>query len=112
MKLLFLATTILSLLAVGQGATGPNVAGIIEAINCPAELIQRAGEKPIPLDHKRDKGRILFPGESVLCASKGSMNLMVFGRDVTISKPGVPYPIPYVRPRNLSDEEQTRQSAL
>ena len=112
MKLVFVATAIVSLLATAHATNDQNVAGIIEQIHCRAELMQRSGHNPVRLDAKRDIGRSLFPGESVLCTSPGTMQLLVFGRVVKINQPGIPYPIPYIRPQHLSDEEQMRQSAL
>ena len=112
MKLVFCATAIISFLASANASSDQTVAGIIEQIQCRAELTQRSGHSPVRLDPKRDIGRSLFPGESVLCTSTGSMELLVFGRAVKINRPGVPYPIPYVRPSHLNDEEQMRQSAL
>src|SRR5664280_1301200 len=100
------------LLAVAHASSDQNVAGIIEQIHCPAQLLQRSGQDPVRLDPKRDIGRRLSPGESVLCTSTGWMQLLVFGRVIRIDKPGIPYPIPYVRPSHLNDKEQIRQSAL
>jgi hypothetical protein len=93
-------------------ASDEKVAGIIEQVQCRAELMERLGHNSIRLDPKRDIGRSLFPGDSVVCTSSGWIQLLVFGRVVKINHPGIPYPIPYVRPQHLSDEEQMRQSAL
>lgn len=112
MKLIFCTTAIISLLASAHASSDQNVAGIIEQIHCQAELLQRSSQKPVRLHAKSDIGRRLSPGESVLCISSGSMQLLVFGRVVTINQPGIPYPIPYVRPSHLNDDEEMRQSAL
>ena len=112
MKLLFGAMAVVGLLVTAHARNDQNVAGIIEQIHCQAEVVQRSSQNPVRLDPKRDIGRSLFPGESVLCASTGSMQLLVFGQVVKINQPGTPYPIPYVRPSHLNDEEQMRQSAL
>lgn len=112
MKEILVVTAIVSLLATAHASSDHDVAGIIEQIHCRAELMQRSGHNPIRLDAKRDIGRSLFPGESVRCTSPGTMQLLVFGRVVKINQPEIPYPIPYVRPSHLNDEEQMRQSAL
>src|ERR1022692_1238192 len=103
---------VVGLLVTAHARNDQNVAGIIEQIHCQAEVVQRSSQNPVRLDPKRDIGRSLFPGESVLCASTGSMQLLVFGQVVKINQPGTPYPIPYVRPSHLNDDEEMRQSAL
>jgi hypothetical protein len=115
MKLISLVTYSLAMIGVltcAETGLAQNVAGIVEQIHCRAELTQRSGHNSIHLDAKRDIGRFLFPGESVVCTSTGFLDLLVFGRAVKIDQPGVPYSIPYIRPSHLSDEEQMRQSAL
>jgi hypothetical protein len=98
---------ILFLLLLGSALsqeTKPGAAGEILSIGCEAYWKKSDKAKEDQLDPQRDKGRKLYPEESVRCVNTGVLKIVVYGRAVDVNQEMGWYPIPE---NTKGDESET-----